>query len=453
MNTKNRFIKTSAIIIFNLFLFNYAFSQDLTFTKDIASIIYTNCTSCHRPGEVAPFPLVSYKDVASKAKMILNVIESHYMPPWKADPNYLHYANERILRNGEIDSLKHWVDLRMPKGKKSDLPPLPSDYTGYYNLGKPDYVFRMKKPFLIKGNNKQKFVWIKIPYDFHTKEEYLDLMTVELVPDNKKYVHHIQTSWFEFDKKYNNLLEKGNDFYLKEDSITNSDFIKLVPAMEFERPKLVHMGLWSPGVTPQIFEDNIGSKIPSKGIFIAGMHYEESPTDVYDNSHFNVYLKKKPVERVINNIDIGLDGDSPVEPPLVIPPDTIATFYSKLKINGDLSILYAMPHMHLIAKKFLAYAITPQKDTIKIIKINDWAYNWQEFYKFNPMLKIPRGSTIHIEGTYDNTSSNPNNPFNPPRTISSLNKQIMETKEEMLNLFLIVLPYKEGDEKRKLDLK
>jgi hypothetical protein len=113
----------------------------------------------------------------------------------------------------------------------------------------------------------------------------------------------------------------------------------------------------------------------------------------------------------------------------------------------DLSILSVNPHMHLLGKTFLAYAITPQKDTIRLVKINKWDFKWQYYYTFKHPLKIPAGSTIYAFGTYDNTDKNPYNPYHPPRDCKERNDFMsMGTTEEMFQFIFTYLPYQPGDE-------
>jgi hypothetical protein len=125
-------------------------------------------------------------------------------------------------------------------------------------------------------------------------------------------------------------------------------------------------------------------------------------------------------------------------------------FTSRAIIQNDVSLVTINPHMHLLGKSFLAYALTREGDTIPIVRIKNWDFRWQYFYTFEKMLHIPAGSIIVAEGVFDNTASNPNNPFSPPREISGL-KGSMRTTDEMFQLILTFLPYMKGDENIRLD--
>ena len=139
-----------------------------------------------------------------------------------------------------------------------------------------------------------------------------------------------------------------------------------------------------------------------------------------------------------------------IKPKLIIKPNQILSCSTRTKVLKDISILTINPHMHLLGKKIKSYAITPQKDTINLIKINDWNFRWQYFYTFEKMLKIPKNSEIIVEATFDNTKNNLDNPFDPPRKISEKidwnGKGSMKTSDEMLQFIITYLPYKQNDE-------
>ena len=180
-------------------------------------------------------------------------------------------------------------------------------------------------------------------------------------------------------------------------------------------------------------------------VFLKDIHYGPQPVDHYDNSYFNVFFSKTPPKRRALELQLGTLGNSRIEPPLVIPPDTIMTFSTHATIPIDISILTINPHMHLLGKSFLAYALTPEEDTIHLIRINKWYFRWQYFYTFKRMVKIPTGSVIYAFGTYDNTRNNPNNPFNPTRIVAERDGS-MRTTDEMFQFIITYLPYKIGDE-------
>lgn len=204
-----------------------------------------------------------------------------------------------------------------------------------------------------------------------------------------------------------------------------------------------------PGYIPPVYKEDIGGfRLPKNGVFfLKNIHYGPSNIDTEDKSHINIFFRKTPPKRPVFETQMGTFGISEIEPKLIIPPNEIKTFHTQVQIQNDISILSVNPHMHLIGKSFVAYALPPQGDTIRLVRINKWDFRWQYYYTYNNPVKIPKGSVIHVYGTYDNTDKNPFNPFHPPRTIEQgEGNESMQTTEEMFQFIFTYMPYKQGDE-------
>jgi len=147
----------------------------------------------------------------------------------------------------------------------------------------------------------------------------------------------------------------------------------------------------------------------------------------------------------MQEFQLGTLGVAPVEPNLILAPNKVTEVVSRYKVPFDISILTVNPHMHLLGKSFKGYALKPNGDTIRLISIPKWDFNWQYFYTFPKMVKVPAGSVIVAEGVYDNTTKNLYNPFNPPQTVTDQNGS-MKATDEMFQFIISYLPYKEGDE-------
>jgi hypothetical protein len=192
-------------------------------------------------------------------------------------------------------------------------------------------------------------------------------------------------------------------------------------------------------------------------LFIRDIHYGPTPIEQRDQSVFNIYFKDKEPERRIREVVMGTmttlvwgEPIAPVSEPLIIPAGVIKRFTASLPVSRDLSLITINPHMHLLGKSFLAYAVDTLGDTIPLIKIPRWDFRWQYFYTFKNLLRIPKGSTIVCEGVFDNTTDNENNPFDPPQTITD-SKRLMKTTEEMFQFIISYLVYQKGDENTTLD--
>lgn len=426
---------------------NNSNQSNISFNEHIAPIIYTNCTPCHRTGESGPFSFTNYAEVKRKAKTIKRVTQSGFMPPWPADPSYRHFINEKYLTEKEKELIATWVDEGAIEGDNNKKTELPNFEPGSA-LGKPDLVVKMKEEYLIKGNNQDDFLWIKLPYEI-AQDTFI--RAIEFVPGNRKLVHHMNghlISYVEPEKKKN--VHSGKHWVKTEEYNSQAKMYEVmeIPYDDGTYPTLTPLVCsYLPGVLPTVYPEGIGGyKMFKKGAFLLrDMHYGPSPIDEVDQSYFNIFYDKEPPVRPTMELQLGTLGISDIVPELIIPPDTVMTFVTEAKILHDISLLTLNPHMHLLGKKFLAYAITANNDTIPLIKINDWDFRWQYFYTFENMLRLPKGTTIRVEGTFDNTSSNPNNPNNPPQEVRERDGS-MRTTDEMFQFIFNYLEYMPGDE-------
>ncbi|MBL7920959.1 MAG: hypothetical protein JNJ40_11630 [Bacteroidia bacterium] len=431
--------------------------KEITWSKHIAPVVFKNCTPCHRPGESGPFNLLNYADAVKKAKLIKFVTQTGYMPPWPADANYSHFIGEKVLSKTEIELLKLWVDNNCLRGDSLTEPQAPVFYTGSY-FGKPDLVIKAQKPYAIKGNGTDAFLIMKFPYEIE-KDTLIDF--VEFVPGQRKLIHHVNGHLISYDS--NRAFNYMSGESIHEDTkaqlmdvytqmhIPYSD--NLQPQFPTLTPNVVY---YLPGYIPPAYPKEIGGyKLKKNGAFLLNnIHYGPSNKNLLDSSYINVFYRKSKIERPVTETQLGTFGISKIEPEFIIPPNEIKTFHTQTTLSQSISMLSVNPHMHLIGKTFWAFAVKQNGDTIPIIKINKWDFRWQYYYTFKHPLKLEKGSTIFVYGTFDNTKSNPNNPFSPPQSITQGNGvESMKTTEEMFQFIFTYLPYKEGDENIDLERK
>lgn len=372
------------------------------------------------------------------------------MPPWPADPTYTHFTGENFLSDGEIETIRQWVDGGMPRGDSTREPEPPEFHRGSH-FGKPDLVVRCPEPVKIKGNGTDAFLILKFPYSMD-RDTVAEL--IEFVPHQRKLVHHVNGHLLNYDD------DRGFDHFggkashgdtrtrilevYEEMSLPYTD--GKAPAYPPISPNAVY---YLPGYVPPVYPKEIGGlRMKRNGVFLLNnIHYGPSNADVMDSSYINVFFRKQKVTRPLHEAQLGTFGVSAIEPELVIPANEVKTFHTFKKMERDISILSVNPHMHLLGRSYLAFALTPANDTIRLIRINKWNFRWQYYYTFKNPVKIPAGSVIHVYGTFDNTVKNPDNPFYPPRTISQGDGiESMKTSEEMFQFIFTYLPYKEGDE-------
>src|SRR5215471_7576511 len=380
--------------------------ENPTFAEDMAPIIYKNCSPCHRPGEAGPFSLLSYDDVKKKAKTIAAVTQARYMPPWPADPSYSHFLRERVLTNEQIALIRNWVANGEPAGDLAKAPPPPQFPLSTF--GTPDLVLKMRDPLHIPGDNKDRFMVIKIPYELPA-DRYV--RAIEFVPGNRKLIHHMNGHIVQYDDKKKDPLEGPYVVDRESQPLEKSyDELHLLNDDRSYPELLSSVANYLPGgVSPAGYPDGIGGwKLSRRGAFLMrDIHYGPSPVGTEDQSYFNVFFTDKP----------------PLRPTM---------------------------DMQLLGKSMKAFAATPDGKTIPLIDIRKWDFRWQYFYTFPRMVKVPKGSTIAAIAVYDNTANNPNNPFSPPRTVIGTNGS-MRVTDEMFQFIMRYLPYKPGDESISLD--
>ncbi len=457
MSLKRYILLFFLILSLGMFFFSCGNDSELpekiTYSEHIAPIIYKNCTPCHRDGEAAPFNLYTYSDVFARNKLIKFVTQTRFMPPWPADASYTHFVGEKVLTQTEIDLIVKWIDEGCAIGDSTKIPALPNFPKGS-QLSVPDLVIKFRDVLKIKGDAQNKFFLMRVPYEI-PKDTFIRV--IEVAPDNKKLVHHVNAQLLSYDFDKRKDVMKGDVVINIDDYPSIMDAYKqLNLANDDGTFPLMTQSVtnYLPGVSPPIYPDGIGGyKMKRKGaLFLKDIHYGPSRLDTTDQTAFNVFFSKAPPKRPTLEFQMGTFGVSPIEPPLVIPPDTIMKFISRYTLPMDISVLTINPHMHLLGKSFLAYAVTLQGDTIPLIRINKWDFRWQYFYTFKNMVKIPKGATIYAEGVYDNTKNNPNNPFNPPQLVAE-REGSMRTEDEMFQFIITYLPYQKGDENISLEIK
>jgi hypothetical protein len=421
----------------------------VTWSEHIAPIVHRTCANCHRLGSAGPFPLLSYRDAADRAELIRHVTATRYMPPWPADPSYRHFVGEQVLTPEQIALIGRWVEQGAPEGDPRKAPKPPTFPRGS-QLGKPDLVVRMPSPYRIRGDNTDKFVSMRLPFSI-PRDTFV--RAVEFVPGNRKLVHHVNAHLVTYRSRMPKGLLQGPWFSeAGEHNMDPLSHLGLSGSDSSGRTLTLSVTNYLPGTQPTLYPEGIGGFRLSRDGFLLMHHVHYGPTPVAqeDSSYFNVFFARKPPARPTYTLLLGTLGRAPVVPPLVVPADSIKTFRTQFTLPADISVLTINPHMHLLGKTFLAYAVAPGGDTIPLVRIPRWDFRWQYFYTYETILKLPRGTTIYAEATFDNTANNPNNPFSPPREVREQGASMRST-DEMFQCIITMMPYQPGDENIRLD--
>jgi len=395
-------------------------SDTLTYYKHIKPIIDEKCTDCHRIGQTGPFSLESYDDLKKRIAMIELVVESKYMPPWHADTSFRSFHNERALSEESINKILRWIKNGAPAGVSQK-----TTVAKHLRWPSPDKIVKFQKPFTIPGDNEEQYRFFVIPVENATP---IYLKGVGFVPQNKTLAHHsrimIDTTKRIRPFDASSVWQAGPQLEKMNIPLANSFWTG-----------------WVPGNFPLFYPDGVAKILPANADLIVNMHYAPSAKEETDQSEIHLYYAKGKPRRIIETIVF--DETWVMNKPFEFQPDTIITFYMRSPVlPTNLSLLSVLPHMHLLGKSFKSFAITPDGDMIPLIHIPEWDFNWQQTYQYKNLLKIPRGSVIYAEATFDNTRNNPKNPYFPPAKV----RYGWGTKDEMMNLIFEFLVYEAGDE-------
>jgi hypothetical protein len=382
-----------------------------TFSKDVAPILLKNCAGCHRPGEVGPFSLLSYKDAAKRADDLADVTASHQMPPWKPEPGFGDFLDERRLTNQEIKTIADWSRAGSPEGDPKDMPPTPT-YPEGWQLGKPDLVLEVPAPFDIPASGKDVYRCFVLPIPIDSNKT---VAAVEFRPGNRKVVHHALF-----------FLDSNGAARKKDEADDGPGFAS------FGGPGFLptgSLGGWAPGAMPRRLPEGMGKMLRKGSDLVLQVHYHPDGKPEADQSMVGIYFTKTPARQIVGGFavrtrDINIPaGDSRYHRAAESEP-----------LPADAKIIGLTPHMHYVGKEMKAVAETPDGKTIPLIWIKDWDFNWQGQYLYRSPVALAKGTVIKLDAYYDNSSENPRNPSTPPKQVGWGE----QTTDEMCILFFQV---------------
>ncbi len=367
-------------------------APDPTFANDIAPLIYSKCAVCHRPGQVAGIPLLTFDDVHNRLAEIDHAVSSGSMPPWKPVPEYGEFLYSRSLTAEQKSLIHRWIAAGAPEGNPKDVPPIPPLKDGW-QLGQPDLILRMPAPFEVRGSHSDVFQCFVIPIPI-TNDQFVS--GFEFHPGNARILHH-------------------SIFFLDSSGIARSKTTPLDAGYGcFGGPGFSPSGAlggWSPGSVPTLFRSDVGKLIRKGSDLVMQNHYHTGTASEHDQSEIGIYFSHTPPKYRSVSIPIMYYD-------LDIPPGeeryTIQTFFDT---PIELRVIGITPHMHHLGRDMKLYASLPDGTVKQLIWIKDWDPRWQgEYYYRDPVL-LPRGTRILMEAIYDNSARNRNNPSSPPKRV------------------------------------
>jgi peroxiredoxin/mono/diheme cytochrome c family protein len=386
----------------------------VTYHKDVAPILQKNCQVCHRPGEVGPFSLMTYRQAANWAEDIKTYTASRKMPPWKPSAAAFAFHNDRRLSDAEIKTLAAWVDGGAPEGDPKDAPK-PIKFPDGWQLGKPDLVLTVNEDFHLGPSGPDTFRCYVLPTNL-PEDKYI--IGFEVRPGNPRIVHHTLNFWDLTGKARE--LEKAAQKKAKVDDrdrgpgYSASMGVGFIPGKSprEDTTPIGNFGGWAPGQVPRFLPEGTGYLLPKGADVIIQTHYHRNGKPETDRTQIGLYFAKKPVERPYQALVLGPKRslDSFMIPPNKEDHRIEGTIY----VYNDCTMYSVMPHMHLIGKSVIVTMTPPGGEKTTLVEIKEWDYNWQETYWFKEPIEVKAGTRLDIEGIYDNSSKNPNNPRNPP---------------------------------------
>jgi hypothetical protein len=405
----------------------------VTYYRDALPILQRRCQGCHRPGEVGPFSLLTYRQAVNWASDIEEYTRTGQMPPWKITAG-LPFHNDRRMPANEIATLAAWVDGGTPEGDKKDAPP-PAQFPQGWQLGTPDLVLTLPDDFQIGPTGKDVFRCFVLPTNF-TEDRYV--AGVEIRPGNPRIVHH-SLLFVDGTGQARKLEEKEKARGEIKDPHTGVVSLDKGPgysvAMGVGFLPQGGMSGWAPGQLGRYLPDGFGYYLPKGADVVMQIHYHRNGKLEKDRTSIGLYLAKSPKTRPIQGgvLAGGQGGTGPMRLFFSIPPGAERhRLTGTQRATEDCTLHMITPHMHLLGKEIKVTMTPPGGPPQTLLEIKDWDYNWQETYTFKNPVQVKAGSRLDVEAFFDNSSNNPRNPFSPPRRVTFGE----QTTNEMCFIFL-----------------
>ena len=387
--------------------------------EHVAPILLKHCASCHRPGEVAPFPLLSYADARKRGRNLLQVVEDRYMPPWHPAPGYGSFRNEMRLADAQITTLRNWVKAGMPEGppEKAQKPPA---FPEGWQLGEPDLILRTSGAYEVAASGRDVYRNFAIPVGL-AEDKWIT--AIEVRPGSRAVLHHVLVF----------LDERGEG-----QALEGKDGKPGFGGMRLQNAPLI--ATWAVGGMPEHLPEGLAIKLPKGGDLVLQSHLHPSGKKEKEQTTIGLHFADKPPTRTLVSIQL---------PPLFgatagldIPAgEKDYRLQDRFELPCDVDAVQIGGHAHQLCTSVKMFAETKDGKEVPLLHIPAWDFDWQNTYTFRDLVRIPKGATLRSELRYDNSAANPNNPNKPPKRV----RWGRETNDEMGSVTLLVVPADEKD--------
>lgn len=400
-----------------------------TWSANVASIMYSKCTGCHHPGAIGPFSLMDYSSAYIQAASMEVSVGSGKMPPWPPDPNYRRFAHERMLTADEKTTILDWIAAGAPEGDPNTAP-TPPVYSNQWEIPNPD-VSLIIPDYFSEATSNDLYKCFAIPTNI-TQNKFIK--SIEVIPGNRSIVHHVL------------VFQDNSGDCLALDAASPGPGYTNYGGAGSNNAKLI--AGWVPGSAVNGLPNGFGIKLNANSAIVLQIHYPAGTAGMLDSTRVNIKftdgttsIREAFVAPILNHQTSMVNG------PLYIPANQKKTFEEEFTIPIKATVFSLAPHMHKVGRNFKVYSIPPGEDTIPMINIPEWDFNWQGGYQFQYAQVVNQNSVLRAEALYDNTSSNPFNPHSPPQNVAVGES----TDEEMMLVYFTYAYYQPGDENILLD--
>jgi len=392
-------------------------AQRVTFNRDIAPVVYRYCAPCHRPGEAAPFSLLTYQDTRKFADQIAFITEKRIMPPWLPSSGEPKLSGELRLTGEQIALFREWVKQGAPQGYPADLPPAPH-FTPGWQLGPPDAILHAQKPYALPAQGTDNY-WNFI---FRTNfPETRWIRAIEIRPGEKRVVHHANMFVDRLHSSRDQEQHPGDGFPGMELRIESESF-----------DPDSHFFFWKPGSIPHEEPEGMAFRLDPGDDLVLNVHLQPSGKPETVQPTIGLYFTDHPATKFPFLLE--LQNDRALDIP---PNDADFEVNDDFTLPTEVQLLAIYPHAHYIGRELSATVTYPDGTLKNLIHIPHWDLNWQAVYYYENPLVLPAGTRISMHYIYDNSTANIANPFHPPQRIKGGNR----TTDEMAHLWLQVLPH------------